>query len=189
MSIAMTLLVFYLGAGDTLPQTMRWFSLILSIHGDIQQKCYEELEACYDNHQKYVEKHCPYLCATLEEVFRFRPVGDAPMHVTSADAKVDGKLIKKGTKVQAALTAIMHDPVHFDNPDQFNPNRFLNRNGEFVRDPHVCVFSTGLRNCVGSIVLAWQCCIMMFVVKHASGLSPSQENPPASDQTTESFLL
>ena len=48
----------------------------------------------------------------------------------------------------ASLTAIMHDPKHFHQPEVFDPSRFI-KDGQFVRDPRVCVFSTGLRNCVG----------------------------------------
>ena len=50
--------------------------------------------------------------------------------------------------VYGSLTAIMHDAKHFTQPQIFNPNRFINE-GKFVKDPRVCVFSTGLRNCVG----------------------------------------
>ena len=81
---------------------MRWLCLILSLHVDIQQKCYDELETCIDNHQKYIEKSCPYLCATLEEVFRFRPVADSLLHATSANVMIDGKLVKKGTNIHAS---------------------------------------------------------------------------------------
>ena len=42
----------------------------------------------------------------------------------------------------------MHDSKHFKNPENFNPDRFI-KDGNFVRDPRVCVFSSGLRNCVG----------------------------------------
>ena len=42
----------------------------------------------------------------------------------------------------------MHDPKHFQRPEVFDPSRFI-KDGQFVRDPRVCVFSVGLRNCVG----------------------------------------
>ena len=96
----------------------------------------------------YVEKDCPFVCATLDEVFRFRPVADTLPHATTADVMIDGHLIKKDTIVYGSLTAIMHDAKHFSQPQIFNPNRFINE-GKFVKDPRVCVFSTGLRNCVG----------------------------------------
>merc|ERR1719378_817011 len=50
--------------------------------------------------------------------------------------------------IQASLTAVMHDPENFDDPLIFKPERFV-KNGNFEGDVRVCVFSTGLRNCVG----------------------------------------
>jgi len=147
-SIAGSILHLYLGAGDTLTNTMRWLCIILSLHPEVQTKCHAELEKCYDENQFYLEKECPFVCATLEEVFRFRPVGDTLPHYTSKDISFQGRTIPKKTVITASLTAIMHDPKHFNHPEKFNPSRFI-KNGKFSRDPRVCVFSTGLRNCVG----------------------------------------
>ena len=48
----------------------------------------------------------------------------------------------------ACLTAVMHDPKNFDEPDRFIPDRFF-KNGQFVNDIRVVTFSIGLRNCIG----------------------------------------
>ena len=42
----------------------------------------------------------------------------------------------------------MQNPAIFTDPEKFVPDRFI-KNGEFVNDVRVCVFSLGLRNCVG----------------------------------------
>ena len=138
----------YIGAGDTLTNSMRWMCLILSIHQDVQQKCFTELDACYEAKQKYDEKLCPYVQATLEEVFRFRPVSDSLPHLTATDVEIDGVQIKKGTVIMGSFTAIQHNPNNFENPSLFKPERFLS-NGRFVRNPKVCLFGVGPRNCVG----------------------------------------
>jgi len=43
----------------------------------------------------------------------------------------------------------MHSPENFENPEKFNPERFLDENGRFETDVRVCPFSVGLRNCMG----------------------------------------
>ena len=147
-AICSTLLHLYSGAGDTLTTTMRWLCVLMSLHTDIQERCFAELEVCYGANQRYIEKECPIVCATLAEVSRFRPVSDSLPHLVSSPVEIEGKTIKKGTVVVASLTAIMHDGSHFHQPDEFKPERFIEK-GIFVRDPRVCNFSVGLRNCVG----------------------------------------
>ena len=94
-----TLVQLFLGAGDTLTNTMRWLCLILSLHPEVQKKCHTELEKCFDEYQVYLvlKSVCPYVCATLEEVFRFRPVGDSLAHYTSEEISVKGVTIPKKT--------------------------------------------------------------------------------------------
>ncbi len=41
------------------------------------------------------------------------------------------------------------DPKHFKNPGLFNPDRFLDDQGQFVNDDHVIPFSIGKRYCLG----------------------------------------
>ena len=43
----------------------------------------------------------------------------------------------------------MLNPEHFTNPHEFNPDRFLDSNGEFRPDEHVIPFALGKRYCLG----------------------------------------
>ena len=139
LSMLISKIQLYVGAGDTLTNSMRWMCLILSLNQDIQQKCFTELDACYEVKQKYDEKLCPYVQATLEEVFRFRPVSDSLPHLTATEVDIDGVRIKKGTVIIGSFTAIHHDPKNFEDPHLFKPERFLS-NGRFVRNPKVICF-------------------------------------------------
>ena len=42
----------------------------------------------------------------------------------------------------------MHNPNNFRHPECFIPDRFI-KDGQFINDPRVCIFSMGLRNCIG----------------------------------------
>ena len=51
------------------------------------------------------------------------------------------------------LWDILHDPEYFPNPDQFNPNRFLDSNsGQFKPDPRCIPFLLGQRVCPGKVL-------------------------------------
>ncbi len=45
--------------------------------------------------------------------------------------------------------AITHNEEHFSDPMTFNPDRFLNNKGKYVKDKHMILFSMGRRRCPG----------------------------------------
>ena len=48
------------------------------------------------------------------------------------------------------LPAAVHmDPKIFPDPEEFNPERFLDGKGQFRRNDHVVAFGMGKRRCVG----------------------------------------
>ena len=91
-----------------------------------------------------------YTNAVLHESMRLRcVVYNAINHRTNADIKAGEYVIPKGAVVIPSLMNVMLDSSHFDHPYRFNPNRFLNPNGEFQANEHVIPFSIGKRYCLG----------------------------------------
>ena len=60
------------------------------------------------------------------------------------------------------LHYIMNDPEHFDKPEEFRPERFLDDEGNFQPNERVIPFSTGKRICPG-LSLAEQELFLFFV--------------------------
>ena len=50
-------------------------------------------------------------------------------HAVSEDAIVGGCLIPKGSQVIGNIWAVHHNPLDWDEPDKFNPCRFLSKDG------------------------------------------------------------
>ena len=88
--------------------------------------------------------------AVLHESMRIScVVYNAINHVTSDEIAAGDYVIPKGTVVIPSLMNVLLDPEHFLNPQEFNPSRFLNKNGEFEPDERVIPFSIGKRYCLG----------------------------------------
>ena len=51
--------------------------------------------------------------------------------------------IPKGTVIFPNLYHVVNDPSVFENPRLFNPNRFLDENGNFIRSDRMIVFGIG----------------------------------------------
>lgn len=93
----------------------------------------------------------PLLEATVLEVFRmscFLPFG-LP-HYTTRDTSVGGYKLSKGTIVFTNLWGCCRDAKYFENPNEFNPQRFLDKKSQkLVRSPCFLSFSAGDRKCPG----------------------------------------
>ena len=91
-----------------------------------------------------------YTNAVLHESLRLSClVYNALPHYTNSSVKVDNYVIPKNTVIIPSLMNVLLDPDHFQDPHQFDPSRFLNKDGEFQPDEQVVAFSIGKRYCLG----------------------------------------
>ncbi|ESQ56224.1 hypothetical protein EUTSA_v10027474mg [Eutrema salsugineum] len=97
-----------------------------------------------------------YLTAMIKEVLRLHPPGPllswARLSIT--DTTVDGYHVPAGTTAMVNMWAIARDPHVWENPLEFNPERFVTKNGEaefsvFGSDLRLAPFGSGKRVCPG----------------------------------------
>ncbi|XP_072048700.1 cytochrome P450 2U1-like [Amphiura filiformis] len=92
----------------------------------------------------------PFTSAVLLEIQRIvstNPLGIP--HSCGDDTIIDGYYIPKGSVVVSNLWAVHHDPDTCKNPDQFNPDRFLDKDRCLREREGLIPFSTGRRICIG----------------------------------------
>ena len=88
--------------------------------------------------------------AVIHEVLRHSCITYPPPHATTEDVTFHGYLLPKGTAVYANVSWIMNDPAHWDQPQDFNPDRFLDaETGAFRRQERCIPFLIGKRYCLG----------------------------------------
>ncbi|XP_070498808.1 cytochrome P450 4d2-like [Chironomus tepperi] len=139
---------------DTVTATTTFTLYLLSQHPEIQQKAYEEVtkivgddlnvDPTYNQllDMKYLE------CCIKESLRLYPPV---PMIGRSLDEDLDfdGKIIPATVNVSLSIYHANRNPVYFDDPEEFKPERFLDKvlknENAFVYVP----FSAGPRNCIG----------------------------------------
>lgn len=95
-----------------------------------------------------------FMSAFLNEVLRvFPPVPLISPRIANRDHYVGNIHVKKGTLVNASLVASNYNPKYFNDPEHFDPTRWLksSQTSEGWRDnPFSCIpFSGGPRNCIG----------------------------------------
>ncbi|KAK4320405.1 hypothetical protein Pmani_008714 [Petrolisthes manimaculis] len=154
LSIQATITELFLAGTETTSTTMKWSILYFIKHPDVQHKLHEEIDSVFPKGTLpyYHERNkLPYLEATMHEIHRIATM--APMaaaHVSSQDTYFHGYSIPKGTIIVPFLECCHNNPLVWENPDQFNPGRFLNPDGTFnTRREGFIAFGTGRRACVG----------------------------------------
>ncbi|KAK9103248.1 hypothetical protein Sjap_020502 [Stephania japonica] len=149
------LLDMVMGGTDTTANALEWAMAELMNKPETMTKAQEELDVVVGKNCKVEESHLPklqYLQAVVKEVLRLRP--GVPLmvpHCPTISCNIGGYLIPKGAKVFLNTWAIHRDPSIWDNPLDFNPERFLNKTTyDYTgNDFNYLPFGSGRRICAG----------------------------------------
>uniref|UniRef100_A0A3P8U1K4 Cytochrome P450, family 2, subfamily X, polypeptide 9 n=1 Tax=Amphiprion percula TaxID=161767 RepID=A0A3P8U1K4_AMPPE len=138
---------------DTTSNTLLTGFLYLMNYPHIQERCQQEIDkvlegkdrACFDDRH-----NMPYMQAVIHEVQRVsNTVPLSVFHCTTKDTQLAGYSIPKGTTIIQNLTSVHNEEGQWKYPHEFNPENFLNDQGEFVKPDAFMPFSAGPRMCLG----------------------------------------
>ncbi|XP_019631181.1 PREDICTED: cytochrome P450 2U1-like [Branchiostoma belcheri] len=143
--------VFFAGI-DTTSNTLLWGLLYMALNYDIQNKVQQELDAIVGESLLTLShrSQLPYVNACLLEVMRIRTIIPFALpHTTTETVKVREYDIPKGTQVLPNLYSLHMDPVYWPDPDRFDPERFLDAEGNVINKPESFMpFGGGRRTCL-----------------------------------------
>ncbi|KAL2465412.1 Cytochrome [Abeliophyllum distichum] len=142
------------GAGtETTSAFLEWIMTELLRHLTIMKKLQSEVGEILRDKQDITFddlERMHYLKAVIKETFRYQP--PVPLIPTEAgrDVKIMGYYIAAGTIVMINALAIGRDPLFWDEPENFKPERFLNSSIDFkgLHFQHI-PFGSGRRICPG----------------------------------------
>ncbi|XP_014211422.1 cytochrome P450 9e2-like [Copidosoma floridanum] len=149
---------FFLGGFESTASHMCLIANELAAHPDIQKRLQDEVDAAMEKCNgkptyEVVNNDMPYMDAVFSETMRLYPVSFLG-RVVSKDFELppalpDSKpfVAKEGLEVFIPSSAIHLDPDYYEDPETFNPDRFLNKkittfdvtNLGFGMGPRVCI--------------------------------------------------
>ncbi|EIW59173.1 cytochrome P450 [Trametes versicolor FP-101664 SS1] len=143
------------GSSDTTGYTLEAFCIAMALYPDVQKRAQAELDAIVGRGR--LPDHSDtdalvYINAIVKEALRWHvvfPVGIP--HSTLDDDQVNGNFVPAGTTIIANVWDILHDPVTYEDPFAFRPERFI-KDGKLdvtVQDPTDYMFGFGRRICPG----------------------------------------
>ncbi|KAK5584735.1 hypothetical protein RB653_006352 [Dictyostelium firmibasis] len=155
-TILQTCLDMFLAGNDTTAASIIWFTLRMQEHPEIQMKAYNEIKEAVGNRDRVLlsdRPKTPYLNAIIKEGLRLNPVGPFGLpHRSSNDIIIGGGhyFIPKDSQILINYRGLGFNEKYFENPSQYDPSRFLNKNNI---DPYM-PFGVGPRSCIGQSLAA-----------------------------------
>ncbi|KAK0592734.1 hypothetical protein LWI29_024342 [Acer saccharum] len=148
-------LVMLLAGTDTSAVTMEWAMSNLLNQPEVLKKARNELDAQVGQERLIDELDVPklqYLQSIISETLRLYPAGPLLVpHMSSSDCTVGGYDVPADTILLVNAWAIHRDPMLWDDPTSFKPERFKNyKDGSDQDQGHKLMpFGVGRRACPG----------------------------------------
>ncbi|KAJ8290205.1 hypothetical protein GJAV_G00009910 [Gymnothorax javanicus] len=138
---------------DTTASGISWTLYSLACNPDHQQTAREEVLQVLEGKDSMDWEDLnkiPYTTMCIKESLRlYPPVPGHSRQLSKPMTFCDGRTLPAGSRISASVFCLHRNSTVWENPDEFNPLRFLPENSA-KRSPHAFIpFSAGPRNCIG----------------------------------------
>ncbi|QBD82795.1 cytochrome P450 [Ktedonosporobacter rubrisoli] len=141
---------FLLGGHDTTAHTLAFTWYALSRYPDVEKKFSEELDAVLGGRLPTIEDlpRLSYTHMIIDEVLRLYPSAFALVRRAVEDDEIAGYHVPKNSLMIPIPYAVQRHPDFWENPDEFDPERFAT--DQEKRFPHIAYmpFGSGPHLCV-----------------------------------------
>ncbi|XP_069588160.1 cytochrome P450 2B19-like isoform X1 [Ranitomeya imitator] len=152
-SLFMSVIGLLTAAIGSTTSTIKFFLVLMAHYPDVQAKVQQEIDEVTKSLRSPEIEDKPQLAytnAVIHEALRVLDLSPtAFFHAVTEDIKFRGYTIPKGTTVIPFLSSVLQDPSQWETPEDFNPQHFLNEDGQFRTRIAFLPFSAGKRVCLG----------------------------------------
>ncbi|XP_058495689.1 cytochrome P450 2U1 [Solea solea] len=172
----------FIAGTDTTSNSLLWILLYMVLYPDIQDQVQAEIDEVVGKHRvpSLTDKgSLPFTEATIMEVQRLMVVVPLGIpHMASKTTEFRGYTIPKGTVILPNLWSVHRDPSVWDDPDSFNPARFLDDDGKLFRRECFIPFGIGRRVCMGEQLAKMELFLMVTCLLQAFKFRLPEGKPP-----------
>lgn len=176
-----------LAGHETTANALAWTLYLLSENPDARDRLIEEVDTVLQGRAPTLDDLAAleWTTACLDEGMRCFPPAYMQSRVATVDDDLGGERIKAGTTVWIPAYAIHHDPRWWDDPETYDPSRFLPGADEGRPRCAYVPFSGGRRVCIGrSLAMMEMVSILaMFHQTHTFDLVPGHPIEPEANFT------
>uniref|UniRef100_A0A3B3CSL4 Cytochrome P450 2G1-like n=2 Tax=Oryzias melastigma TaxID=30732 RepID=A0A3B3CSL4_ORYME len=179
----------FLAGTETTGSTIRYSLSLLIKHPKIQEKMQEEIDTVIGRERCVCmedRKSLPFTDAFIHEVQRFIDLAPFSLpHYSLKDISFRGYTIPKDTMIFPMLHSVLKEDKFWSTPQSFNPQHFLDQNGNFKKNPAFVPFSAGKRVCAGESLARME--LFVFIVSLLQNFTFSAPNGPDSINLVPKF--
>lgn len=163
---------------------LKWSILYMMVYPDVQAKVRQELDLVVGPYRLPTlsdRDRLPYTDATLHEIQRMGQVSALGIaHACTADTTLGSYDISSGTLIVPNLWRLSRDGEIWNEPDQFRPERFLDKDGKCFSPKEFIPFSIGKRICSGESIARKELFVYFSSLLHQFTFSLPEQSPPPS---------
>ncbi|XP_020018132.2 cytochrome P450 2S1 isoform X1 [Castor canadensis] len=151
-NLLMTVTYLLFAGTVTISATIRYALLLLLKYPQVQKRVQEELtrELAGRSPSLGDRARLPYTDAVLHETQRLLALVPMGMpRVLTRTTCFRGYTLPQGTEIFPLLGSVLHDPEVFKQPEEFDPDRFLDADERLRKHEAFLPFSLGKRVCLG----------------------------------------
>jgi cytochrome P450 len=173
-------ITIFIAGHETTAQAMSWTWYLLSQHPTVEARLHAELDAVLGGRTP-TQDDLPRLAYTrriVEESMRFYPTAPGiSTRVALAEDEVCGLKVRKGAQMIIAPWLLHHHRRLWDDPERFDPDRFLpERSAERPRFAYM-PFGAGPRVCIGQVLAMNEAVLILasLAQRYRLRVAPDQE--------------
>ena len=152
--------VLFIAGHETTANALTFTLHLLGRNPEVQQKVFDEILAIASQTNDLVEQlqKMTYTNAVLNESMRLYPPAWITDRQNVTDDKLAGYHIKKETLIGVSFYELHRNPKYWENPDEFNPERFLGEQKKLSMQ-YFYPFGAGPRMCIGAGFAIYEMCL------------------------------
>lgn len=169
------IITIFLAGQETTASALAWTCYFLAHHPQAAEGVYAETNDVFGEGMPAYEdlSALVYTRSVIQESMRLLPPAYAVSRTSLCDNEIGGFLIPEGSLVVLSQYVTHRHPKYWDDPERFNPTRFLNdrAHGKCSRDAFF-PFGRGQRTCIGMPLAMMEMTIIMAMMLQRYQLKP-----------------
>jgi cytochrome P450 len=172
----MTLL---LAGHETTAVSLSWTWHLLAQHPEIEKKLWSELREVLHGRSPTTQdlSKLPYTERVVKEVMRLYPPAWAIVRNSLEDCELGGYRVPARATLMMSQWVMHRDPRYFEQPERFNPDRWLDDRAKGTPKFAYFPFGGGPRSCIGAVFATMEAILVLATIAQKYQIRVAPECP------------